>query len=296
MTTFCIASPHKNELWYDYRLYINLKKALVNLGFEYRAASRNRIYFLGAPERQFYPEVGKFDPSANNIGLLYSHAEKLSDISKFSSLFVCSDFVKGYLQEKFGQDSDENSVKNMQVLAPFSSLVPTQKSKARYNCDISFIGTPRIRPIVEAIIPIVEKHQLRFHLFGPNWEDYPGNASAKDYFVARSLPYEEIPMLARGSKICLIDHHQSMSEMGAVSHKYVDFVRAGALVISDNNKDAKNAYAGLTFDSETQLEALVLRYLEHDDLRQQQVLKQLSLTATHTTDAAAVALAQAFIA
>ncbi len=295
MISFCIASPHKNELWYDYRLYVNLKQSLINLGFKYEAASRNRIYFLGAPQRQFYPEVGRFDPNANNIAVLYSHAEKLEALAQFSSIFVCSDFVKDYLQNKFAVNTAPELLGNMKVLAPFSSLSPTQKTKPRYNCDISFIGTPRIRPIVEAILPIVQKHGLKFHLFGPNWDEYPGNSSAKDYFVAKSLPYEEIPMLARGSKICLIDHHQSMSEMGAVSHKYVDFIRAGAFVVSDNNKDAVSSYQGLSFDTPESLESLVLSYLERDDLRQQQILKQLSLTATHTTNAAAVTLAQAFV-
>ncbi|MFC4701757.1 hypothetical protein ACFO4O_16515 [Glaciecola siphonariae] len=295
MTDFCIASPHKNELWYDYRLFVNLKRALLALGFTSKAAAHNRIYFLGAPQLQFYPEVGKFDTQANNIALIYSHAEKLQSLDAFSKIFVCSEPVKRYLQNKFKGSISDDNLEKIEVLAPFSSLSPSAKTKPRYACDISFIGTPRVRPIVEAIVPIVEKHQLKFHLFGPNWDSYPGDPRANNYFVARSLPYEEIPMLARGSKICLIDHHQTMSEMGAVSHKYVDFVRAGAFVISDNNKDAREAYAGVCFETPESLEKLILQYLQAPQLRRAQVLHQLSLTSTHTTEYAAVRLAQHFV-
>ena len=294
MTSFCIASPHKNELWYDHRLYVNLKNELENIGFQYRAASQNRIYFLGAPLLHFYPEVGPLEHSANNIAVIYSHPQKLASLEPFSAIYACSHHVKAYLQQKFTGSVDANILDNIKLLPPFSSLTPTHKTMPRYHCDLSFIGTPRIRPIVETVIPIVEKHNLTFHLFGPNWEDYTGHPNAKRYVIGRSVPYEHIPMLARGSKICLIDHHKKMSEIGAVSHKYVDFVRAGGFVISDNNKDAETAYKGIIFNSERDLEEKILHFLNNADSRLKHTLDQLQITQEQSTHISALNLSKSF--
>lgn len=291
MTSFCIASPHRNHLWYDYRIYLSLKREIENLGFQYRAASKNRVYLLGAPLLHFYNEVGPMKPSENNIGVIYSHPEKLDDISMFSALFACSEPVRLFLQEKFKGQVSQNLLMNIQLLPPFSSLSPSAHTKPRYQCDLSFMGTPRTRPIIEAAMPIIKKHNLSFHLFGPNWDSYEGNSLAKDYVVARNIPYEDIPLLARGSKICLIDHHQSMSKMGAVSHKYVDFIHAGAFIISDENKDAKNFYKGITYKDSSDLEEKILHYLTNQEQRQAHTLKQLLITMSQTTRASAIQLA-----
>ncbi|MBC3764921.1 glycosyltransferase family protein [Neptunicella marina] len=294
MKDFCIASPHKNVLWYDYRLYINLKEALTALGYQYRAASKNRIYFLGGPQRHFYPEVGKFDPSANNIALIYCHAEKLDNIKRFDKVFVCSEGVKLFLEQKRTQAEFKTS-KQIDIIRPFSSLSPSNRTRPRYQCDVSFIGTPRVRPIVEAVLPIVEQNNLKFNIYGPNWDHYEGNPLAKSYWVARTVPYEEIPMLAKGSKICLIDHHNMMNKMGTVSHKYVDFVMAGAFVISDWNKDALGHYSGVCFENEDSLANIVQKYLGSDMQRIEQQRKQQEITQLQTTKGVAETLAEQFI-
>ena len=302
MKSFCIASPHKNVLWYDYRLYENLKYELQQLGYEYRAAAKNRIYFLGAPQRHFYPEVGKFDASANNLALIYCHSEKLESINQFNKVFVCSEGVRTLLTRKkwlnfefFKQNKPFTPQAPMEIIRPFSSLQPSTKTKPRYQCDVSFMGTPRIRPILEAVLPLVEKMGLRLNLYGPNWDKYQGHKNAAKYWVARSVPYEEIPMLAKGSKICLIDHHDMMNQIGSVSHKYVDFVMAGGFVICDNNKDAKEYYQGVCMDKPQNLEGLLKTYLADDSLREAQTQRQQKITSSQSTKAAALALAQYFV-
>ncbi len=302
MKSFCIASPHKNELWYDYRLYVNLKSELESLGYQYRAASKNRIYFLGAPFRHFYPEVGKFDPSANNIALIYCHSEKLDSINQFNKVYVCSEGVKQFLAAKRLRRFDFlrteklfTSSQPVDIIRPFSSLKPTNRTMPRYQCDISFMGTPRIRPILESVLPLVEKMGLKLNLYGPNWDSYTGNSLAKKYWVARTVPYEDIPKLALGSKICLIDHHESMNKIGSVSHKYVDFVMAGGFVISDQNRDAKDYYQGICFHSPHHLQKLISTYLNNDELRMSHQQKQQKIMSTQSTGVAALTLASSFI-
>lgn len=302
MTSFCIASPHKNVLWYDYRLYENLKHELQELGYQYRAASKNRIYFLGAPQRHFYEEVGKFDPDANNIALIYCHSEKLESISQFNKVYVCSEGVGSLLKRKKWKNleflkSEKNFTTRqpMGIIRPFSSLTPSTRTKPRYQCDVSFMGTPRIRPILEAVLPLVEEMGLKLNLYGPNWDKYEGNSDASKYWIARSVPYEEIPMLAKGSKICLIDHHDMMNNIGSVSHKYVDFVMAGGFVISDDNKDARNFYKGVCMDDKNSLRDLLSTYLADDALRESHKLMQQDIMQQQSTKAAAIELAKNFI-
>ena len=302
MKSFCIASPHKNVLWYDYRLYENLKSELQALGYEYRAASANRIYFLGAPQRHFYPEVGKFDPEANNLALVYCHSEKLESINQFDKVFVCSEGVKSLLVRKkwlnleFLKSSKPFTTgTDIDIIRPFSSLTPSSQTKPRYECDVSFMGTPRIRPILEAVLPLVESMGIKLNLYGPNWDKYEGNADAAKYWVAKTVPYEEIPLLARGSKVCLIDHHDMMNRIGSVSHKYVDFVMAGGFVISDDNKDAKSFYQGVCMDESHSLESLLEKYLHNDELRESHKDIQQKITLGQSTKAAAQTLAKHFV-
>ena len=301
MIDFCIASPHKNELWYDYRLYVNLKEALVSLGFRYRAASKNRIYFLGAPQLQFYPEVGKFDPQANNIALVYCHVENLTSINQYDSVFVCSDYFKEYLENKGskcgdpGKDESFDCVKAINVIRPFSSLQPATQTMPRYKCDVSFMGTPRKRPALEALLPLVEPMGIKLNLYGPGWDRYEGNYDLEQYWIARQIPYEDIPKLARGSKICLIDHLDTMNEIGSVSHKYIDFVMSGGFVISDHNKDAINTYNGVCFDDQESLKALLEAYLFDEEKRQRHATSQQIAIVNQTTRSAAAELAKCFI-
>ena len=301
MTSFCIASPHKNVLWYDYQLYINLKHELEALGFRYRSASKNRIYFLGAPQLQFYPEVGKFDPTVNNIALVYSHAEKLLALNQFNKVFVCSEGVERLFARKrlkglefFKKNKPFTAEQPIEILRPFSSLRPTNHLMPKYDCDLSFIGTPRIRPIVEEVLPIAQAMGLKFNIYGPNWDKYEGNPLAKNYWVANKVPYTDIPKLAKGSKICLIDHHDSMSQIGAVSHKYIDFVMAGGFVISDNNRDAKHHYNGLCFDKNMPLSNLIQQYLGETEKRHKHKQIQQNIVASQTTALAAKQLAEYF--
>ncbi|WP_416305701.1 hypothetical protein [Neptunicella sp. SCSIO 80796] len=302
MTSFCIASPHKNELWYDYRLYVNLKAELVRMGFQYRAASKNRIYLLGGPERYFYHEVGRFDPDANNLALIYCHSEKLKAINHFTRIFVCSDGVRQFLNRKklyrleFLQKNGKFSTDQpLDIIRPFSSLEPTLVTRPRYQCDISFVGTPRIRPILEAVLPYVEKHGWKLNLYGPNWDSYGGNPLAQKYWTATNVPYEDIPLLARGCKICLIDHHATMNRIGSVSHKYIDFIKAGGFVISDWNKDAKQFYKGVCFRTPEHLVKQIELYLDAPELREKQKIYQQDIVAQQSTGAVARQLANYFI-
>lgn len=302
MTSFCIASPHKNVLWYDYQLYVNLKEELEALGFQYRSASKNRVYFLGAPQLQFYPEVGKFDISVNNIAVVYSHAEKLLALKQFNKVFVCSEGVRRLFNlksllglEYFKREKPFTSSQTIDILRPFSSLKPSNHLMPKYDCDISFIGTPRIRPILEEALPIVDAMGLKMQIYGPNWDKYQGNVLAKKYWVANRVPYADIPKLAKGSKICLIDHHESMNEIGVVSHKYVDFVMAGGLVISDNNRDAKTHYKGLCFNKNLKLSTLIQQYLQDAVKRDAQIAVQQSIIESQTTHHAALAISKYFV-
>ena len=289
-------------MWYDYQLYVNLKEELEALGFQYRSASKNRVYFLGAPQLQFYPEVGKFDSSVNNIAVVYSHAEKLQALNLFNKVFVCSEGVEGLFNKKrlfsfelFKKDKPFTPKHTLEILRPFSSLKPSNHLMPRYDCDISFIGTPRIRPILEEALPIVDAMGLKMQIYGPNWDKYQGNVLAKKYWVANRVPYADIPKLAKGSKICLIDHHESMNEIGVVSHKYVDFVMAGGLVISDNNRDARTYYKGLCFSKNLKLSTLIQQYLADIVKRDTQIAVQQSIIGSQTTHHAALAISKYFV-
>ncbi|MFC3121932.1 glycosyltransferase family protein [Agaribacter flavus] len=299
---YCIASPHKDESWYDYRLYENLKHSLRKLGFVHQAAAKNRIYFLGAPLKKHYPKVGQFDPQANNIALIYCHLQKIHSLREFDHIFVTSEYArryltrrrfKGWLRGKFSSTFDTQ--RKIRVMRPFSSLSPLLEIPEEYRCDISFMGVPRKRPIVEDILPIVEKHGLKFQIIGPSWQNYPGDKRAKAYCIGASVPYKNLPFVAQGATINLVDHHESMKKQGMVSHKYIDLINAGGFVISDNNKDAKNSYNGIVYRSANELEALVLKYLYDHEKRDKKRTEQWNLTKGLTTDAAAKTFAECFV-
>jgi hypothetical protein len=279
-----------------------LKKALLELGYHYRAGAKNRIYFLGAPQRLFYPEVGKFDASANNIALVYCHPEKLKAVNQFSHVFVCSEGFKHFLSMKkwknfelFKKEKPFTSQQSIKVIPPFSSLQSTNKTMPRYQCDISFMGVPRIRPALDALLPLVEKMGIKLNLYGPGWHNYPGAGDPEKYWVAKQIPYEEIPMLARGSKICLIDHHDTMNKIGSVSHKYIDFVMSGGFVVSDYNSDAVKYYKGICFSDKRPLRNIISEYLFDDKKREAHVAMQQSIIFEQTTKNAAEELAACFV-
>lgn len=302
MTDFSIASPHKSDLWYDYRLYVNLIESLESLGYRYRKNAKNRIYFLAAPQRHFYPDVGKFDKEANNLALVYCHFEKIESFSHFNRVYLSSDFMRKQMwKEKLKRlsvlisNKYFGSMSKVEILRPFSSLQPLMEVDERYRCDLSFIGSPRIRPIVEDIIPIVQKHDLSFHLYGPHWQGYKGNPAAVSYRVADTVDYFDFPKVSYNSKISLVDHHQTMNDIGCVSHKYVDILMSGGFVISDYNKDAVKSYSGITYTTPKQLEELVLFYLENDNARLEKQQAQRSLLGNQTTLNAASQLAKAFV-
>ena len=104
MSKYCIASPHKDESWYDYRLYVNLIEALERQGHQFQAGAENRIYFLGGPLRKHYPKVGQFDPNANNIALIYCHFQKIFQLTHFDHVFVPSDKVKAHFLKRKWKD------------------------------------------------------------------------------------------------------------------------------------------------------------------------------------------------
>jgi hypothetical protein len=297
LKTFCIASPHKNQLWYDYRLYLNLKHELCALGYTYRPGAVNRIYFLGGPQRQFYPEVGEFDNKANNIALIYCHAEKLQSISQFNKVYVCSEGIKQFLamQNLPHLNAPFISASAIDVIPPFSSLSPAQSTMPRYSCDISFMGVPRVRPALDALLPLLDELNLKLNLYGPGWDNYANNINLEKYWVARQIPYEDIPKLARGSKICLIDHHASMNEIGAVSHKYIDFVMSGAFVVSDYNIDAIQTYKGICFSEKNPLKTIIQTYLQDEQKRKAHVKMQQGLIERQTTKDAAITISANFL-
>ena len=299
---FSIASPHKSELWYDYRLYINLIEALESLGFKYRKNAKNRIYFLGAPRRHFYPDVGKFDSEANNLALAYCHFEKINSYNEFNKIFLPSIFVKeSVLNERrkysklFKKNSYLDKVSKIEIIKPFSSLVRENDIADELICDLSFIGSPRIRPIVEDIIPIVKKHNLSFHIYGPHWNAYEGNNLASSFVKASEIPYQDIPKLSAASKISLVDHHQSMNDIGSVSHKYVDLLSSGAFIISDKNKDAIYNYEGICYSSKNELEELVLYYLDNESEREKVLARQMDIVKDNSTIEAARQISKFFV-
>lgn len=299
---FSIASPHKSKLWYDYRLYVNLIEALESLGHRYRKNADNRIYFLAAPRRHVYPDVGKFDSEANNLALAYCHFEKMKTYNEFNKIFIPSEFVKDSILKQrkanarwFKKNTFLDDKNKLEIIRPFSSLKPTEKIIGEYECDLSFIGSPRIRPIVEDVIHIVNKHNLSFHIYGPHWHEYKGNPLASSYVKANEIPYENIPLLSTACKISLVDHHQPMNDIGSVSHKYVDLVSSGAFVISDENKDSAKHYNGVTYKSRDELEELILFYLENEDKRRAQIALQQEIVRENSTLTAAKKISQYFI-
>lgn len=302
MKYYCIASPHKDERWYDHRLYLNLQKELSALGYLHQAGAKNRIYFLGGPQRLFYPKVGQFDPAANNIALVYCHAEKLKSLNQFNKVFVCSDGFKRYFQmrkwrdlEFLRKDKYFTTKQAIEVIRPFSSLTPASQTMPRYQCDVSFMGVPRIRPALEEVLPLVDELGVKLNIYGPGWHSYPGKGNPEKYWIAKTIPYEDISQLARGSKICLVDHHESMNRIGSVSHKYIDFVMAGGFVVSDYNRDAEKYYKGICFSERRPLKEIIKEYLNDDEKRKAHVLMQQKIIIDQTTRAAAVQLAECFV-
>ncbi len=299
---YCIASPHKDNTWYDYRLYENLKNSLSKLGFVHEAAAKNRIYFLGAPLKKHYPKVGLFDRDANNIALIYCHLQKIHSLREFQHVFVASDYAKAFFQRRKYKDwfkgrlnSPLSPIKPIEIIKPFSSLSPPSSIREKFSCDLSFIGVPRIRPIVEDILPIVEKHRLHFQIIGPSWQSYTGHSRAKACCVASSVPYYDLPFVANGAKINLVDHHDSMKKQGMVSHKYVDLIAAGGFVICDDNMDAKKNYNGIVYRNAKELEVLVMDYLNDADKREEKRKEQFDVVASLTTERAAKDLARKFV-
>ncbi|MEA3380134.1 MAG: glycosyltransferase [Pseudomonadota bacterium] len=302
MFEFSIASPHKNVLWYDYRVFINTKHELEKLGCVYKKNAVNRIYLLSPPVRKSYEDVSEFEPDANNIAIIYSHFEKVENLNGFNKVFVPSNLVQDFLLKKrkessqwFKKNPFLDSKKKLEVLPPYSSLSEKKGKPNLPQCDLCFIGSPRIRPIVEDILPIVEKNSLSFHLYGPGWERYSGNPSAKKFVVAKTIEYDQFADLALASKICLIDHHDTMNEIGAVSHKYIDHLHSGAFLISDRNKDALENYAGVCYQGRRELEELVDFYLKNPVAREEKRRKQLDIAKNYTTSNTAKKLIAHFI-
>ncbi|WP_043959918.1 glycosyltransferase [Alteromonas mediterranea] len=141
----------------------------------------------------------------------------------------------------------------------------------------------------------MEKNSLSFHLYGPGWERYSGNPSAKKFVVAKTIEYDQFADLALASKICLIDHHDTMNEIGAVSHKYIDHLHSGAFLISDRNKDALENYAGVCYQGRRELEELVDFYLKNPVAREEKRRKQLDIAKNYTTSNTAKKLIAHFI-
>jgi hypothetical protein len=287
---YCIASPHKNELWYDYRLYVNLKHELEKLGHIHCAGARNRIYFLGGPQKLFYPKVGQFDSKANNIALVYCHPEKLKSLDQFDKVFVCSKGFREYFHKKSLATNQP-----IEIIPPFSSLKPVAQNRPRYDCDVSFMGVPRVRPALDAVLPLVDELGITLSLFGPGWNNYPNGQNLEKYWVARQIPYQHIPQLTLGSKICLLDHHESMNTIGSISHKYVDFVMSGGFVVSDYNQDAIDNYQGICFSEKRPLKDILQEYLADEGKRKEHIAMQQQLMIKQTTHAAAKTLAESFV-
>jgi len=258
MKEFCIASKATSIYWYEHRITINLIEELEKLGCKYIKNSTNRIYLLGHPIVDKYKEVGKFDKEANNIALSISHPERCKSFDGFSKVFLASEGMQHYYLKKFNV--------RYEMLPPFSSLNPCNIVDDFYKCDIAFIGNIRKRQIVEDVLDIVEKHKLNFKIFGYNWKDYQGDKRAIKYWTGDVIPYQHFPILAHNASIVLIDHHQSMNDIGVVSHKYIDLVKADAYVISDYNKNAIQ-YAGIVYKNQKELETHILFRLNNPKLK-----------------------------
>ena len=285
MTKYCIGSTHKSKYWYEYQIYINLISEFEKMGFKYQPNSLNRIYFLGWPIRKNYSEAGPIDKKANNIGISFSHAQKAENIKAFNKLYVSSTGMQNVIMKKFNIKCE--------LLKPFSSLSPSNLEDEKYKCDLAFVGNIRVRQIVEDVIPIVEKLNLNFKIFGYDWTHYKGNKKAIKFWQGDVIPYEHLPRLAHNAKIVLVDHHASMNQMGCVSHKYVDSLMSGAFVISDFNKDAPT-YKGITYQNKSQLPKLISYYLENEEERKKQQKKQYEIVQTQTTESAAKIISMNF--
>jgi len=282
---YCIGSKHSSKFWYEYRIYINLIEELEKLGFKYQSNSKNRIYFLGWPLSASYKEIGPIDKSANNIALSFSHADRYSNIELFNKFYVFSQGMQKFFHQKTGV--------NYEILRPFSSLTTNETEDERYRCDIAFVGNIRTRQIVEDVLPVVEKLNLDFKIFGYDWTHYRGNPRAIKFWQGDVIPYKDIPLMSHNAKIVLVDHHESMNIMGCVSHKYVDLLASGAFVISDSNNDA-STYNGIIYKNKEQLYELITRYLNDEKARLHQKSKQNTIVKSQTTESAAQTISRNF--
>ena len=261
-----IACPKEvNHLWYDYYVREALHKAMKKKGYIHTPGTKNlRIYMLGFPIREEYPDIGKFDKDAYNVAWILGHPNQMKNYNleeMFDKIIISSDCIYQDItiakhQEgmnklpdnaTFGEISTLTNLHKYHNLDMPSDLDCTNEELENrdFECDIRFLGSPRPIPgykehgrkIVYDLCPKLADLGFSIEIAGYGWEKAMPQSLQSKLHIRPHVPREEFGRFMRGAKVVLHDHHPMMGEMGMVSHKLIDTIACGAYVVSDYNRE-----------------------------------------------------------
>lgn len=164
--------------------------------------------------------------------------------------------------------------------APSGSPV-SPEAEALYSCDYCFTGNYfGIRREIEDELAPAEL-PWRFKIFGDGWQNHPSLSG----YACGHLAYEEMPEVYRRAKIVLDDATASTRVTGAVNSRVYDALAAGCLVLSNNERGARETFRGMlpTFHDQASLREQLERYLSDDALRKATVEKLQRFVAENHT-------------
>jgi len=285
MKTFTIASPYGSIYCYDYVVFLSLKQSLEKLGYKFDRNSNNRIYLMGYPMGRQYKDCGPFDTKKFNISLIgsyYDYIKHRGEVDCFDFTYCSSPQGYQYLLDKFNFKADGL----WNLYSPFGNDIlpqfqPNNNIEIK-ECDVAFCGNARVRPAVEELMVVLEKHpELKFYYYGFNIKNYRGTQKVKSHWIGDILSYYKYPEFAQKTKVVLLDMHDSMSDIGMPSFKYIDFLMNKAFVLVYKNKYAKDQLKGATFQHNDvlpgDLENKLMFYLNNPEERQKVIDRQYQL-------------------
>lgn len=158
-----------------------------------------------------------------------------------------------------------------------------EEEKEKYYSDYAFTGSywNAKRDIIDYLDP--QKLPYQCKIFGANWEQIDKFKECAQGFVV----YEDIPKVYQNTKIVIDDANHVTKSYGAVNSRVFDALAAGALVLTNGVVGAKETFQGLlpSFENEEDFNEKLTYYLEHDDERQELILKlQQFVLENHTYD------------
>lgn len=143
----------------------------------------------------------------------------------------------------------------------FLAAVPDEALRSDYCFTGSFFRAPR--DIVGWLDP--EALPYRFALFGHNW----GQVRWLAPYWKGPLPYEAMPAVYASTRVVIDDCNQTVKRWGSVNSRVFDALAAGALVLTNGQQGAFEAFDGLlpVYGSAEELRALLERYLGDEPAR-----------------------------